>query len=98
MSRSVHRRHSQRENRPDDQASSMFLLIAATPRHSTVQQKKGEIWLPMCDDFIHQGLTHDPTVSRRAFGVAMGATIALQSAGAATPAKVTQKDVNVTMA
>jgi len=24
----------------------------------------------MCDDFIHQGLTHDPTVSRRAFGLA----------------------------
>ena len=28
----------------------------------------------MCDDFIHQGLTHDPTVSRRAFG--LGATAA----------------------
>ena len=22
----------------------------------------------MCDDLIHQGLTHDPTVSRRALG------------------------------
>lgn len=52
----------------------------------------------MCDDFIHQGLTHDPTVSRRAFGVAMGATVALRSAGAATPAKVVEKDVNVPMA
>ena len=52
----------------------------------------------MCDDFIHQGLTHDPTVSRRAFGVAVGATIALKSAAAATPAKVASTDVNVPMA
>src|SRR5437763_1453776 len=52
----------------------------------------------MCDDLIHQGMTHDPTVSRRAFGLGVGATVALQSAGAATSAKVVEKDVNVTMA
>jgi hypothetical protein len=28
----------------------------------------------MCDDFIHQGLTHDPTVSRQAFGLGAAAT------------------------
>ena len=28
----------------------------------------------MCDDFIHQGLTHDPTISRRAFGLGAAAT------------------------
>ena len=33
----------------------------------------------MCDDLIHQGLTHDPTVSRRAFGLGAAATVALHS-------------------
>src|SRR5271168_722110 len=51
----------------------------------------------MCDDFIHQGLTHDPTVSRRAFGLGAAATVFLSSAGAAEQAKVVEKDVNVTM-
>ena len=52
----------------------------------------------MCDDFIHQGLTHDPTVSRRAFIVSSAATVLLGSASAATGAKVVEKDVNVPMA
>jgi carboxymethylenebutenolidase len=51
----------------------------------------------MCDDFIHQGLTHDPTVSRRAFIVASSAAVILSSAGAAAEAKVVEKDVNVPM-
>ena len=51
----------------------------------------------MCDDFIHQGLTHDPTVSRRAFGLGAAATVVLSSAAAAAQAKVVEKDVNVTM-
>lgn len=51
----------------------------------------------MCDDFIHQGLTHDPTVSRRAFIVASSAAVILSSAGAAAHAKVVEKDVNVPM-
>ena len=52
----------------------------------------------MCDDFIHQGLTHDPTVSRRAFSLGAGATVALQTAVASASAKVVEKDVNVPMA
>ena len=52
----------------------------------------------MCDEFIHQGLTHDPTVSRRAFMVSTAATVVLSSAAsAAADAKVVEKDVNVTM-
>jgi carboxymethylenebutenolidase len=51
----------------------------------------------MCDDFIHQGLTHDPTVSRRAFGLGAAATVLLSTAGAAAQAKVVEQDVNVTM-
>jgi carboxymethylenebutenolidase len=52
----------------------------------------------MCDDFIHQGLTHDPTVSRRSFVVSSAAAVMLTSAAAATGAKVVEKDVNVPMA
>ena len=52
----------------------------------------------MCDDYIHQGLTHDPTVSRRAFGLGAAATVVLSSAAAAAQAKVVEKDVNVPMA
>jgi carboxymethylenebutenolidase len=52
----------------------------------------------MCDDFIHQGLTHDPTVSRRAFGLGAAATVVLSSTAAAAQAKVVEKDVNVPMA
>lgn len=52
----------------------------------------------MCDDLIHQGLTHDPTVSRRAFGLATAATVVLHSTGAAADAKVVEKDMSVPMA
>lgn len=52
----------------------------------------------MCDEFIHQGLTHDPTVSRRSFLVSSAAAVVLSSAHAATGAKVVEKDVNVPMA
>ena len=51
----------------------------------------------MCDDLIHQGLTHDPTVSRRAFGLGAAATVVLHSTVASAQAKVVEKDVNVTM-
>jgi carboxymethylenebutenolidase len=52
----------------------------------------------MCDDFIHQGLTHDPTVSRRTFMATTAATaVALSSAAAAAQTNVVEKDVNVTM-
>jgi len=52
----------------------------------------------MCDDFIHQGLTHDPAVSRRAFMVSTAATVVLTSTPAPAEAKVVEKDVNVPMA
>ena len=52
----------------------------------------------MCDDLIHQGLTHDPTVSRRVFGLGAAATVALHSSIALAQAKVVEKDVNVPMA
>jgi carboxymethylenebutenolidase len=52
----------------------------------------------MCDDFIHQGLTHDPTVSRRTFVVSSAATVLASSGVAAAQAKVVEKDVNVPMA
>jgi carboxymethylenebutenolidase len=52
----------------------------------------------MCDDLIHQGLIHEPTVSRRAFGLGAAATIMLSSSMAAAEVKVGQKDVDVPMA
>ncbi len=52
----------------------------------------------MCDDLIHQGLIHDPTVSRRAFGLGAAATVVLSSSVAAAQVKVMQKDVDVPMA
>lgn len=52
----------------------------------------------MCDDYIHQGLTHDPTVSRRTFMVGTAATVVLNSAAATAQAVVVEKDVNVPMA
>ncbi|HEY8997933.1 MAG TPA: dienelactone hydrolase family protein [Edaphobacter sp.] len=53
----------------------------------------------MCDDFIHQGLTHDPSVSRRTFLASSAATVVLNSAASmAAQAKVVEKDVNVPMA
>lgn len=52
----------------------------------------------MCDEFIHQGLTHDPTVTRRAFVVSSAAAAVLSSTAMAAQAKVVEKDVNVPMA
>jgi carboxymethylenebutenolidase len=52
----------------------------------------------MCDDFIHQGLTHDPAISRRAFGLGAAATVVLSSSVASAQGKVIEKDVNVPMA
>jgi len=53
----------------------------------------------MCDDFIHQGLTHDPAVTRRAFMASSAATaVVLSSASAAAQANTVEKDVNVPMA
>ena len=52
----------------------------------------------MCDDFIHQGMTHDPTVSRRTFGLGVGAAVVLKTAVASAATKVVEKDVNVPMA
>lgn len=52
----------------------------------------------MCDDLIHQGLIHDPTISRRAFGLGAAATVVLSSSVAAAQGKVVQKDVDVPMA
>ena len=52
----------------------------------------------MCDDLIHQGLIHDPTISRRAFGLGAAATVVLSSSMAAAQGKVVQKDVDVPMA
>jgi carboxymethylenebutenolidase len=51
----------------------------------------------MCDDMIHQGLTHDPTVSRRVFLAGTAATVVLSSTSMAQ-ANVVEKDVNVPMA
>jgi carboxymethylenebutenolidase len=48
----------------------------------------------MCDDDIHQGLIHDPTVSRRAFGLMT--VVAAGVAGAArAAAPVVEKDVEI---
>jgi carboxymethylenebutenolidase len=52
----------------------------------------------MCDDLIHQGLIHDPTVSRRAFGLGAAATVILSSAAVSGQTAVVEKDVNVPMA
>ncbi|MEA3008254.1 MAG: carboxymethylenebutenolidase, partial [Acidobacteriaceae bacterium] len=52
----------------------------------------------MCDDLIHPGLIHDPTISRRAFGLGAAATVMLSSSVAAAQGKVVQKDVDVPMA
>jgi carboxymethylenebutenolidase len=51
----------------------------------------------MCDDLIHQGLIHEPTVSRRAFGIGAVATVVLSSGSAAAQAKVVERDVEVPM-
>ncbi|MFN3514125.1 MAG: dienelactone hydrolase family protein [Phenylobacterium sp.] len=48
----------------------------------------------MCDDDIHQGLTYDPTVSRRAFGLMAVASAGIASAARAAQ-KVVERDVEV---
>ncbi len=52
----------------------------------------------MCDDLIHQGLTYDPTITRRNFGMGAAATVLLTSAAAHAQANVVEKDVDVPMA
>lgn len=53
----------------------------------------------MCDEHIHQGLTHDPTVSRRAFVLGTATAAVLTTVPAlAQGKKVVEKDVNVPMA
>ena len=44
----------------------------------------------MCDDDIHQGLVHDPSVSRRTFGL-MGVAAAGLATSARAQAKVVEK-------
>lgn len=49
----------------------------------------------MCDEHIHQGLTHDPSVSRRTFGLAAAGMVALTAAQAHAQAQVIETDVEV---
>ena len=51
----------------------------------------------MCDDLIHQGLTHDPSISRRAFSLGAAATVVLTSTVMQAQAQVVEKDVDVPM-
>ena len=50
----------------------------------------------MCDDDIHQGLTHNPRVSRRTFGLSAVASVALSGTLSAAEADVVESDVAVT--
>jgi carboxymethylenebutenolidase len=52
----------------------------------------------MCDEHIHQGLTYDPTISRRTFSLGAAATAVLSTAAAHAQSQVVEKDVNVPMA
>jgi carboxymethylenebutenolidase len=49
----------------------------------------------MCDDEIHQGLTYDPGLSRRGFGLAAAAAGGLAASGAHAATEVVEKDVDV---
>ena len=49
----------------------------------------------VCDDDIHQGLTYDPTISRRAFGLAAVAVTGLTAAQAHAQAQVVETDVTI---
>ncbi len=51
----------------------------------------------MCDEHIHQGLTHDPTMTRRSFGVSAAAAVALAAAPsfARADTKVVERDVDI---
>jgi carboxymethylenebutenolidase len=72
-------------------ASTTELLF----RHTSGESQQEN--LSMCDEFIHQGLTHDPTVSRRSFMKATAATAVLSSVPVIAQARVVEKDVNVAM-
>jgi carboxymethylenebutenolidase len=52
----------------------------------------------MCDDLIHQGLTYDPKISRRTFGLGVAATAVLTSSPVFAEEKVVERDVDVPMA
>jgi carboxymethylenebutenolidase len=49
----------------------------------------------MCDDDIHQGLVHDPRLSRRAFGLAAAALGGVTATSAQARAAVIEKDVEI---
>ena len=49
----------------------------------------------MCDDDIHQGLTYDPGLSRRAFGLSVGAGAALSASAVFAQTQVVETDVTV---
>jgi carboxymethylenebutenolidase len=51
----------------------------------------------MCDDLIHQGLTHDPSFTRRAFSLGAAATAVLTSTAMQAQSQVVEKDVDVPM-
>lgn len=52
----------------------------------------------MCDDLVHQGLTHDPAVSRRSFVLNSTAAVVLSKMAPDQQPNVVEKDVNVPMA
>jgi len=49
----------------------------------------------MCDDDIHQGLVHDPRLSRRTFGLAAAALGSVAASAAQARAAVVEKDVEI---
>ena len=49
----------------------------------------------MCDDDIHQGLVHDPRLSRRTFGLAAAALGGVTATSAQARAAVIEKDVEI---
>lgn len=52
----------------------------------------------MCDEHIHQGLIHEPAISRRTFGKAVAASaFVARAAMSAAEAKVVESDVDVPM-
>jgi carboxymethylenebutenolidase len=75
-----------------------FLARSTTGAASAILRIEEQERLFMCDDLIHQGLVHDPTISRRAFGLGAAATVVLSSSVAGAQGKVVQKDVDVPMA
>jgi carboxymethylenebutenolidase len=52
----------------------------------------------MSDDLIDPGVIHDPTISRRAFGLGVAAAVVVNSAAAQAQVKVVERDVDVPMA